>query len=217
MTDQSGRPADARLRSARTKRDRTRAALLHAAQTSFGLHGWAGTRMESVAATAGVSPATAYNHFATKHVLIAHVVRPYVDTLVAHARQDVSEGRPVAHALADQVGALVSTMSRHRRLSGAFLAACQDYAARVHAPPRADDPLDPRVIAPLSEAIRLLVDQGQRTGQLPPYPPAEDISAMIATLLLLRGIEAPDEPPAETTRLMLTVLFGALSPTRLPA
>jgi AcrR family transcriptional regulator len=89
MVEQPNRPLDPRIRSARTKRDRTRASLLHAAQTSFGLHGWAGTRMEHVAATARVSPATAYNHFSTKHVLIAHVVRPYVDTFVAHARQDV--------------------------------------------------------------------------------------------------------------------------------
>lgn len=217
MAEQYLRPIDPRSRSARTKRDRTRAALLHAAQTSFGLHGWAGTRMENVAAAARVSAATAYNHFPTKHALIGHVCRPFVQTLLAHARQDVAEGRPVTDALTEQVGALVGTVGRHRRLSGAYLAASQDYAARAQAPPHPDDPLDPRAIAPLSEALRMLVAHGQSTGELLDYPPAGDISAMVSTLLLMRAVEAPDEPSEETTRLLLTVLFGVLRPAHIRA
>ncbi|HEY4418069.1 MAG TPA: TetR family transcriptional regulator, partial [Pseudonocardia sp.] len=61
------RPRDPRARAAQTKRDRTRRALLDAADTAFASHGWANARMEDIAAAAGVSAATAYNHFPTKH------------------------------------------------------------------------------------------------------------------------------------------------------
>ncbi|MGH3613833.1 MAG: TetR family transcriptional regulator [Pseudonocardia sp.] len=68
---ESIQPADAlrssgsRARVAQTGRDRTRRALLGAADTAFGSRGWARTRAEDVAAAAGVSAATAYNHFRT--------------------------------------------------------------------------------------------------------------------------------------------------------
>ena len=64
------RAAESRARAARTKRDRTRAALLSAADPAFAARGWARTRVEDIASAAGVSNATAYNHFPTKHVLI---------------------------------------------------------------------------------------------------------------------------------------------------
>lgn len=203
---------DPRDRAARTKRDRTRAKLLHEGQTAFGMHGWAGTRMEFVARRAGLSTATAYNHFPTKHVLIGHVYRPIVSPLLAQAQRDLDEGTPVRRALTDQVHALVLMTSRHRVLSGAFLAACQEYAARTHAPPRRDDELDPRAIASMPESIRLLVAHGQQIGELRRFPAAEDISGMVTTLLLVRGVEAPHERPDVTAELLLTLLFGALRP-----
>lgn len=170
--------------------------------------------MEHIARSAGVSTASAYNHFPTKHVLIGHVYRPLVMALQAEAEQDVTLARPVVAALEDQVRALVRLTSRHRIVSGAFLAACQEYAARVHAPARPDDELDPRAIAPMPEAVRLLVAHGQATGELRAYPCADDISSVITTLLLVRAVEAPQEPPEATARLLLTVLFGTLLPER---
>lgn len=130
------RSGDARARAGQTKRDRTRRALLDAADTAFGSRGWARTRVEDVAAAAGVSAATAYNHFPTKHNLVGHVYRPLVLPLRTQAERDLSNGRPVVEALADQVRALARTASRHRVLTGAFQAAVQDYATRVNAPPR---------------------------------------------------------------------------------
>lgn len=209
------RPGDPRARAARTKRDRTRAALLNAADTAFGTRGWTRTRMEDVALEARVSAATAYNHFATKHVLIGHVYRPLVLPLLVQAEQDLAAGRPVIDALADQVRALVRTACRNGILSGAYFAACQEYAARVHAPARLDDDLDPRTLAPVPDGIRLLVAFGQQVGELRRFPAAADISSMIANLVLIRGVEAPHERPEITTELLLTILFGALRPEKL--
>lgn len=159
-----------------------------------------------------MSAAAAYNHFPTKHNLVGHVYRPLVLPLRVQAERDLSSGRPVVDALADQVRALVRTTSRHRVLTSAFLGAVQDYATRVNAPPRSDDELDPRTVAPMPTALRMLVERGQATGELRRYPSALDISGMIINLLLIRGLNLPHEQPEATTELLLTMMFGALRP-----
>jgi hypothetical protein len=64
--------------------------------------------------------------------------------------------------------------------------------------------------------VRLLVEYGQRTGELREYPPAAEVSGMIISLLLTRAVEVPRESPEQTTRLLLTMLFGPLRPQSLP-
>jgi AcrR family transcriptional regulator len=203
---------DPRARAARTKRDRTRRALLDAADATFGSRGWANTRMEDVAAAAGVSAATAYNHFPSKHALVGHVYRPLVTPLLVQAERDAATDRPMVEALADQIGALSRISFRHRTLTASFWSAAQEYTARVAGPPDPADDLDPRTLAPVPESIRLLVAHGQHTGELRAFPPAVEVSGMIVNLLLLRSINRPHEPPEVTRELLLTVLFGMLRP-----
>lgn len=206
------RAADPRARAAQTKRDRTRRALLDAADATFGSRGWARTRIEDIAAAAGVSAATAYNHFPSKHSLIGHVYGPLVRPLLVQAERDVAEGRPVVAALEDQVRALARTTSRHRELTGSFFAAVQDYTIRVDGPSDPTDEIDPRLLAPVPESLRILVEHGQRTGELRAYPPAADISALVVNNLLTRAMNRPDESAEVRAELLLTVLFGALRP-----
>ncbi len=206
------RPDDPRARAAQTKRDRTRRALLDAADATFGSRGWARTRIEDIAAAAGVSAATAYNHFPSKHSLIGHVYGPLIRPLLVQAERDVAAGRPVVAALEDQVRALARTTSRHRELTASHFCAVQDYTIRVEGPADPSDDVDPRTLVPLPDAIRILVEHGQDTGQLRAYPPAAEISAMIVNLLLLRAVNRPDEPADARAELLLTVLFGALRP-----
>jgi AcrR family transcriptional regulator len=83
----SGSPGQcARARAARTKRTRTRASLLAAADSAFSARSWQATRMEDVAAAAGVSTATAYNHFPTKHSLVGQVFAPHAAALLPPGR-----------------------------------------------------------------------------------------------------------------------------------
>ncbi len=206
------RPADPRARAARTKRDRTRRALLDAADAAFGSRGWARTRIEDIAAAAGVSAATAYNHFPSKHTLIGHVFAPLVHPLLVQAQRDVAGGRPVVAALDDQVRALARTTSRHRELTASFFCAVQDYTIRVDGPADPADEVDPRTLVPLPDAIRVLVEYGQRTGELRTYPPAAEISAIVVNLLLVRGMNQPDESADVRAELLLTVLLGTLRP-----
>src|SRR5258706_10884189 len=112
-------PDDPRARAARTKRDRTRRALLDAADSMFGSRGWARTRMEDIAQAAGVSAATAYNHFPTKHALLGHVYRPLVRPLIVQAGRDIEAGRSMVVALEDQVRALCRITDRYQKLTAA--------------------------------------------------------------------------------------------------
>lgn len=208
---------DPRAQAARTKRIRTRAALIAAADTAFSAHGWAATRVDAIAEAAGVSAATAYNHFPTKHTLVAAVFEPHVRPLLQQAEQDIADGRPVVDALADQVRALARLSYHHRGLTAAFTAAVLDYTIRVGRAPDPTDLADPRIVAPVTRPLLELIEHGQVAGELRPYPPAVEISGMIVNLLLVRSINRTAERPEVTADLLLTMLWGALRPDLLDA
>jgi len=201
---------DFRDRAARTKRLRSRTALITAADAAFSARGWTNTRIEDVAALAGVSTATAYNHFPSKHALLAAVYAPYLHTLVAQAKHAITDRRPIVAALSDQVHALARLSWHHRELTAAFSAAILDYTVRVGRAPDPDDRTDPRNLTPLIQTLSPLIEHGQVQGQLQPFPPAAEISDMLTNLLLLRSINRRDEPPYTTAVLLLTILFGTL-------
>lgn len=168
--------------------------------------------MEDVAAAAGVSAATAYNHFPSKHALVGHVYGPMIRPLQVQAERDVAAGRPVVEALCDQVAALARLSSRYRTLTVAFWSAVQEYTIKVVAAPDPDDDTDPRTLAPVPQSINTLVEHGQCTGQLREFPAASEVSGMIVNLLFLRAISRPDETAETTTELLLTAMFGMLAP-----
>ncbi len=206
------RASESRARAAQTKRDRTRAALLNAADPAFAARGWSRTRVEDIASAAGVSSATAYNHFPTKHVLIGHVYAPLLRNLRTQAHRDIAAGRPIVPALTDHLRALVRVSWRHRGLTAALSAGIAEYAVRVGRPADPHDQNDPRVLAPVGEVLCELVARGQRTGELRAWPPAGEIGTMLVDLLLVRAVGRQQDPPEITAELMLTLLFGALRP-----
>lgn len=200
------------MRAARTKRNRTQRALLEAADTVFASKRWPDARMEDVAAAAGVSAATAYNHFPSKHALVGQVYAPLLRPLLVQAERDVATGRPVVEALCDQVTALSRVAFRHRRLTVALWSAVQECTIRATGQVDVDHPLDPRARAPLAEPMRLLVEHGQRTGELRPVPPAADVSALAVGLLLARVVDRAEHGPEAGAGLTLTVVLGILAP-----
>ena len=208
----SDRASESRARAARTKRDRTRAALLSAADPAFAARGWARTRVEDIASAAGVSNATAYNHFPTKHVLIGHVYAPLLRHLRTQAYRDITAGRPIVPAITDHLRALVRISWRHRGLTAALSAGIAEYAVRTGRPADPHDENDPRVLAPVGEVLCELIARGQRTGELRAWPSADEIGTMLVDLLLVRAVGRPHDPPELTAELMLTLLFGALRP-----
>jgi len=186
--------------------------LLDAADSAFGSRGWARTRVEDIAQSAGVSAATAYNHFPTKHALLAQVYAPIINPLLVQARQDVAAGRPVTEALSDQVKALCRLCARNRVLTSAFYAAASEYTIKIGALPDPDDEADPRTLVPMTEALELLIGHGQATGELRSYPSARDLSGLLVNTVLIRNVNRPGERAETTAELLLTVMFGALRP-----
>ncbi len=207
-----GWPEDPRARAAHTKRIRSRAALIAAADSAFSRRSWPATRMEDIAEAAGVSAATAYNHFPTKHALIGTVFEPHVRSLGVQADRDLAAGRPVVEAITDQIQALARLSWYHRGLTAAFTAAALDYTIRVGRGADPDDHADPRNIAPINRPLLHLVERGQATGELRRHPPAVEITGMIINLLLVRSLNRKDEPPEVTADLLLVMLLGALRP-----
>lgn len=203
---------DPRARAARTKRDRTRRALLDAADSAFGSRGWSRTRVEDIAQSAGVSAATAYNHFPTKHALLAQVYAPIISPLLVQAQRDIAADRPVTQALEDQVRALCRLCARNRTLTAAFFAAVSEYTIKVGGLPDSADDVDPRTLVPMPDALGLLIEHGQRSGELRSYPSAQDMSGLLVNTVLARNVNRPAEHPDTTAELLLTVMFGTLCP-----
>jgi AcrR family transcriptional regulator len=209
--EEQQRGEDARARAARTKRTRTHAALIAAATAAFSARGWAATRVEDIAAEAGVSAATAYNHFTTKHVLIGVVFAPHVGTLLVQADRDIARQRPVLEALGDQIDALARLSYYHRGLIAAFTAAVLEYTIRTERTPDPADDLDPRNVAPLIAPLLRLVSYGQESGQLREDPSAMEISIAVVNLLLIRSLNHKDEQPERTAELLRTLLFRTMT------
>jgi AcrR family transcriptional regulator len=168
--------------------------------------------MEDIAAAAGVSAATAYNHFPTKHALVGHIYRPLVLPLLTQAEQDVAAARSMVDALCDQVSGLTQITLRYRSLTAAFWSAVQEYTIRVAGPADPADEIDPRTLAPVPTPIQMLIEHGQATGELRTFPSALDMSGLIVNTMLIRSINRPQEPPEFTCETLLTVMFGMLRP-----
>lgn len=225
--DDAGAPgavvAGPRERAARTKRERTRRALLGAARTLLEERGWHGTRMEDVAAHAGVSSATTYNHFPTKGLLVAHVCAPMVAEPVARARAALDAAgpdAPVAAALVTHVHDLSAVLRHHEALSVTLLWSVQEHVARVRRAPDPSSPdadCDPRVVVPATAGMCPLLERGQATGELRPFPPGAELANHLMTMLLVRTVNRRAETAAETAEMALTTLFAALRPEDLVA
>jgi AcrR family transcriptional regulator len=176
--------------------------------------------MEDIAAAAGVSAATAYNHFPTKHALVGHVFGPVIRPLRVQAEHDVAVGRSATDALKDQVIGLARLSGRYRVLMSAFWAAVEDHTLRVGVVADPDGPdadIDPRLIAPVPYPLQLLIEYGQQRGELRGYPVAKELAGMVVNILLMRAVNRPTESPADLAELLLTVMFGALKPELLLA
>ena len=64
----------------------------------------------------------------------------------------------------------------------------------------------------MPEALELLIEHGQRSGELRSYPSARDMRGLLVNTVLARNVNRPAERPETTAELLLTVMFGALRP-----
>jgi AcrR family transcriptional regulator len=71
-----------------------RALIVKAAGRLFGRHGYDGTRLDDVAAAAGVTKPVLYRHFASKQALYLALLERHRDDLASFASAIPSEGKP---------------------------------------------------------------------------------------------------------------------------
>src|SRR5215216_3468021 len=88
----SGPPPDAPTDvRAESRSARKRRAILESGTTLFLRHGYRGTSMDEIAASAGVSKQTVYKHFADKESLFSEIVTSTVDEVAKPVRDEVRE------------------------------------------------------------------------------------------------------------------------------
>ena len=93
----AARPAPIRLT------DRKRAAILEAAVAEFRQAGYEATSMDRIAASAGVSKRTVYNHFPSKEELFAQILQQLWERSLASPELAYRPDRPLRPQLLEQV------------------------------------------------------------------------------------------------------------------
>ncbi|MCA9720130.1 MAG: TetR/AcrR family transcriptional regulator [Myxococcales bacterium] len=93
-----------------TRSERKRAAILRAATTAFRDEGYESTSMDRIAALAGVSKRTVYNHFGGKEALLGAVFEHHLARLASRARVDWEPARPLTAQLRAFARAKLATL-----------------------------------------------------------------------------------------------------------
>ena len=168
------------------KAERTRAAILAAAENLFARRGYAATRLEDVAEVVGVKRAALFYHFRDKQELYDAVIEDAFGALVARLDEAFSEPRPIAERIERAAEALVDAIVARPTLARLILR----HAAEAEE--NRDQPLFPAVERLLRDAFALF-EQGRASGELQPIhdDPFHTASALIgATVFYVSALGA---------------------------
>ena len=147
---------------------------------------------------------------------MGHVYSPILQDVLEKGRSQLeTEGVDLRAALEEHIRDLCAVTRRNRELTVALVGAVQEYTIRVGGPPDPEDQNDPRTLAPIPDVAFEMIRALQTAGRLREYPPALDIAVQVTNLLLLRCMTRPSEAASESAELLLTILFGVLSPETL--
>jgi AcrR family transcriptional regulator len=97
--------------------ERTRQRLLDEACRLFAMHSFAGTSLQMIADTLGVTKAAIYHHFKTRDEILTAVIQPAIDELRAVIAVAEVQRTPAGRADA-MLSGLVDLTVRHRALIG---------------------------------------------------------------------------------------------------
>jgi TetR/AcrR family transcriptional regulator of autoinduction and epiphytic fitness len=113
--------------------DRKREAIIQAAITEFRANGFDITSMDKIAATAGVSKRTVYNHFPSKEELFAEILNQLWARVTAEQEMPYSPDLPLRDQMQRILSAKLAMMGDDNFLDLARVA----IAAAIHSPERA--------------------------------------------------------------------------------
>ena len=115
--------------------DRKRQAIIQAAINEFRENGFEITSMDKIAATAGVSKRTVYNHFPSKEELFAEILNQLWIRVTAEQETSYRSDQPLREQLRSLLMAKLQMMGDDNFLDLARVA----IAATIHSPERAQD------------------------------------------------------------------------------
>ena len=115
--------------------DRKREAIIQAAIAEFRANGFEVTSMDKIAATAGVSKRTVYNHFPSKEELFAEILNQLWARITDEQAVTYRADQPLREQLLPMLLAKLQMMADDNFLGLARVA----IAATIHSPERAQD------------------------------------------------------------------------------
>ncbi|MET0755935.1 MAG: TetR/AcrR family transcriptional regulator [Pseudoxanthomonas sp.] len=145
--------------------DRKRAAILQAAIDEFRGNGFEATSMDRIAATAGVSKRTVYNHFPSKDVLFAEILLQLWEKSTALIDLAYRPGRPLREQLLELLLQKLRMLDDPNFIDLARVA----IAETIHSPQRAQE-----MVARLGdkeEAVTAWIRAALEDGRLKPLDP----------------------------------------------
>ena len=145
--------------------DRKREAIVAAAIAEFRDNGFEVTSMDKIAATAGVSKRTVYNHFPSKEELFAEILNKLWASSVAQLDVSYSSAQPLRDQLRVLLQAKMKMMSDANFLDLARVA----IAATIHSPERAQGIVNR--LSEREEGFTLWVRAAQEDGRLKAVDP----------------------------------------------
>lgn len=146
--------------------ERKREAILQAAIAEFRSSGFEVTSMDKIAATAGVSKRTVYNHFPSKEELFAEILNRLWNSITAEQDMPYSPQQPLREQLQTLLQAKLHMLADENFLDLARIA----IAATIHSPERARDMVSR--MGQREEGLTAWIRQAQADGRLNPVEPA---------------------------------------------
>jgi TetR/AcrR family transcriptional regulator of autoinduction and epiphytic fitness len=185
--------------------ERKREAILQAAIAEFRSSGFEITSMDRIAATAGVSKRTVYNHFPSKEELFAEILNRLWNSITAEQEASYVPEQP----LRDQLRQLLET-KLHMLANDNFLDLARiAIAATIHSPERAQDMV--ARMGEREEGLTAWIRAAQADGRLKPVEPAfaaQQMHGLIKTFAFWPQISMGQ--PSLTPDLQTQVIESAL-------
>ncbi|MBC3364584.1 TetR/AcrR family transcriptional regulator [Pseudomonas sp. SWRI154] len=146
--------------------ERKREAILQSAIAEFRSSGFEITSMDRIAATAGVSKRTVYNHFPSKEALFAEILNRLWNSITAEQLTPYSPDQPLRDQLRTLLQAKLHMLADENFLDLARIA----IAATIHSPERAQDMV--ARMGEREEGLAVWIRMAQADGRLKPVDPA---------------------------------------------
>ncbi|MEZ1322557.1 TetR/AcrR family transcriptional regulator [Pseudomonas fluorescens] len=158
--------------------DRKREAIIQAAIAEFRANGFDITSMDKIAATAGVSKRTVYNHFPSKEELFAEILNQLWTRISAEQSVVYNRDQPLREQLRQMLQAKVQLMADENFLTLARVA----IAATIHSPERAQNMIER--MGEREEGLTVWIRAAQADGRLKPVDPefaAHQVQGLLKT------------------------------------